>query len=78
MSLDTGRPLHGQSWTPCTPDQTGVKRVHALGRKQRMPEMTNGPIFEHRPRIPLRPSIDGSDSDFVSTQSCHHFTTEPT
>ena len=48
-----------------------VERVHALGRKQRMPEMTNGPIVAHQPRITLHPSVDNSDSNSVLTQSDH-------
>eukprot|EP00816_Leptocylindrus_hargravesii_P012768 CAMPEP_0196825502 /NCGR_PEP_ID=MMETSP1362-20130617/93091_1 /TAXON_ID=163516 /ORGANISM="Leptocylindrus danicus, Strain CCMP1856" /LENGTH=337 /DNA_ID=CAMNT_0042205941 /DNA_START=1969 /DNA_END=2982 /DNA_ORIENTATION=- len=69
MSLDTGRRLHGRSWKRCIPDQTVIERVHALGRKQRMPEMKYGPIVEHRPHTPLLPLDDDSVSDSESAQS---------
>ena len=61
MSLNTGRRLHGRTWKRLPITSNVIKTVHNLGRKQQIPDMPDGPVFEWGPHIPFLPPVVNDD-----------------
>ena len=63
MSLSTGKQLHCYQWTELPVPDHVVDRVEEMAALEDQPIMTNGPIFEWGPGVPILYEDEATDEE---------------